>query len=227
MWYSLGIVRGREVFKLAILHPDSVTRANICEILSDRADSDLIVIWEGESYDWALSNMIRGVPDLIIIGFSEYDTELVLFLSTLSKQFPSTRILLVAAAPVSPNACYLLLMTGIDGCMLKDEIPGTLISRVLLLLSGLYSFSTFFMKDVVEASEALAPVARVKISDKLTDVEREVFRLMIKGRYNYEIAASLGMTEKVVRFHLRNVYRKLGVEGRGQALLKFYNAEIV
>ena len=223
----LNIVSANKTSKLAVVHPNSLTRANICEILSDRADSDLTVIWEGESYDWALSNMAQDVPDLLIVSFSEYEAGLVLFLSTLSKQFPATRVLLIAAAPVSPNACYLLLMTGIDGYMLKDEVPGTLINRVSALLQGFYSFSAFFMRDVAVALEAIAPVDRVQVSDKLSEAERDIFRLMVKGRSNTEIAAFLAITERAVRFHLRTIYRKLGVEGRGQALLKFYNAEIV
>ena len=224
----INAVAEKEVFKLAIVDRDPLSRAQACEIMtSDHIDQDLIIVWKTESYDRAILKFADTVPDLLILTFYEYNAELVLFLSALSKKFPTTRILLVSATFVSPNTCYLLLMTGIDGYMLKEKISESLLSVVSVLLKGTYCFSECFLRGLMEASEAMAPAERVRISDCLTDSERNVFRLMVKGLSNNQIAITLGLAERGVRFHLRNIYDKLGVEGRGQALLKFYNAEVV
>jgi DNA-binding NarL/FixJ family response regulator len=52
---------------------------------------------------------------------------------------------------------------------------------------------------------------------RLTSREQEVLTLVAEGRTNHEVAALLWVTEQTVKFHLANVYRKLGVANRTQA----------
>ena len=52
----------------------------------------------------------------------------------------------------------------------------------------------------------------------MTGAEREVLALLRGGASNAEISASRGVTSNTLRTQLRNMYRKLGVEGRTQAV---------
>ena len=54
-------------------------------------------------------------------------------------------------------------------------------------------------------------------SSLLTEREREVLRLAARGQSNADIAHALFVTEQTVKFHLSNVYRKLGVHNRTEA----------
>ncbi len=56
-----------------------------------------------------------------------------------------------------------------------------------------------------------------EIDSLLTKREREILRLVSEGRSNAEIARTLWVTEQTVKFHLSNIYRKLGVSNRTQA----------
>jgi DNA-binding CsgD family transcriptional regulator len=51
----------------------------------------------------------------------------------------------------------------------------------------------------------------------LTERELEILRLVASGSTNGDIARRLWVTEQTVKFHLRNIYRKLGVANRTQA----------
>lgn len=64
-------------------------------------------------------------------------------------------------------------------------------------------------------------------SSPLTPREREVLRLVAKGRSNHQIAQSLWVSQDTVRFHLRNAYRKLGVHNRRAAVAASALAEPV
>ena len=55
--------------------------------------------------------------------------------------------------------------------------------------------------------------------------EREVATLVIQGLRNLEIAARLGVGENAVKFHLRRIYRKAEVSGRGQLAARFLSEE--
>jgi two-component system, NarL family, nitrate/nitrite response regulator NarL len=53
--------------------------------------------------------------------------------------------------------------------------------------------------------------------DRLSLRERDVLALLIEGRLNKEMARDLGVSIRVVRFHLTNLYRKLGARNRPHA----------
>jgi DNA-binding NarL/FixJ family response regulator len=58
------------------------------------------------------------------------------------------------------------------------------------------------------------------LHESLTAREQEVLRLLARGLRNKEIAARLQVSERTVNFHLANIYQKLNVSGRTEALSK-------
>ena len=66
-------------------------------------------------------------------------------------------------------------------------------------------------------AEMLDGVAAESPFDELTPRELEVLKLIASGATNVEVAARLWVTRQTVKFHLRNVYRKLDVANRTQA----------
>jgi DNA-binding CsgD family transcriptional regulator len=64
-------------------------------------------------------------------------------------------------------------------------------------------------------------MARMKAQSKnLSKREKEVVELLLQGKSNKQIALALGITESTVEFHLKNVYSKLEVSSRAEAILK-------
>jgi DNA-binding NarL/FixJ family response regulator len=71
------------------------------------------------------------------------------------------------------------------------------------------------------------PRAKTKtLSTPLTDRELEILRLVAQGHTNARIARELWVTEKTVKFHLSNTYRKLGVANRTEASRYMYMNEL-
>ena len=62
---------------------------------------------------------------------------------------------------------------------------------------------------------------------RLTRREHEILSLVVEGRTNAEIAEVLWVTEQTVKFHLANIYRKLGVANRTQASYRAHGLGIV
>ncbi len=56
--------------------------------------------------------------------------------------------------------------------------------------------------------------------DLFSDRERDVVRLLLQGKSNKQIALALAISERTVEFHLKNIYAKLGVRSRTEAILK-------
>jgi DNA-binding NarL/FixJ family response regulator len=65
------------------------------------------------------------------------------------------------------------------------------------------------------------PTALPRAFPELSDRETELLALMAQGRSNQEIAAQLGLTLKTVRNHVSNIFSKLQVADRAQAVLRY------
>jgi len=70
---------------------------------------------------------------------------------------------------------------------------------------------------VVASNGASPPIAPSEIST-LTSRENEVLRELVRGARNSEIAATLGISERTVKSHLKSIFQKLGVESRSAAV---------
>jgi DNA-binding CsgD family transcriptional regulator len=76
----------------------------------------------------------------------------------------------------------------------------------------------------MEATAASAHAVEVAGRLQLTPREREVLELVAQGASNKRIAYELGMTRHTVKFHLRGIFRRLGVTNRTEAATRYLMA---
>jgi len=120
----------------------------------------------------------------------------------------------------APEAKVVLLASGLEPAAVEDALEAgahAVISRNLHAVT----LGTL-LREVVHGNVVHAPPARseppaLSIDHKLTARELEVLRLVCEGRTNGRVAADLSVSEQTVKFHLCNVYRKLGVGNRTEA----------
>jgi DNA-binding NarL/FixJ family response regulator len=103
------------------------------------------------------------------------------------------------------------LRAGADGFFHKQGDPRDLLLSALLVARGKSSFDW----RVLEAAAAPSPAARI---DQLTPRERDIFRLILRGRSNLDIAATLGLRPKSVSATRSVLMRKLGLRTLKEAL---------
>ncbi len=107
-----------------------------------------------------------------------------------------------------------MLEAGAVGYLLKDETPERIIEAVRAVADGNGWFS-----PAIVAELATWVRREQQESPKLTSRESAVLRLLAKGKPNDCIAEELSIAERTVRFHLRNIYDKIGVHSRTKAVI--------
>ncbi len=83
------------------------------------------------------------------------------------------------------------------------------------------------MAEPVFGRENGPPTAAGGQDQCFTPRERDVLRLLAKGWTNGQIEGELGVSTNTVRFHLKNIYSKLEVDGRGMAIIETLKLGIV
>lgn len=122
----------------------------------------------------------------------------------------------VLALSAYDNAAHVLGMmkAGAVGYLLKEEAPAAIVAAVRSAARGEGRFSASVASLLGQMAVAPLPA---ETQDDLTDRERAVLQLLPRGWDNQRIGEELQISERTVRFHLRNIYDKIGVQSRTEA----------
>lgn len=198
---------------LADDHP--VVREGIRSLL-ERA-SGIIVVGEASNGRVALRLAEKLVPDVLVLDMEMPEMTGVEVARRLRAAGSPVRVLALSAYD-DEQYVFGLLKAGAAGYLLKDEAREAIVAAVRRAAGGEEGFfSPRVAKKVVrravdeeKAKEEAAP---------LTKRETEVLRLVAKGWTNARIGEELAISERTARYHLRNLYDKIGVNRRAEAIV--------
>ena len=154
---------------------------------------------------------------LIDLGLPDRDGREVI--KWLAARYPLT-LAMVVTVFADEEHVLTSLEAGAVGYLLKDT-PGEEIARhIVELYEGGSPISPSVARSVIKRFISKKPDVVVKVDNPLSERELEVLRLIEKGMSYEEVSDILGITWHTVTAHLRNVYRKLQVNSKGQAVFE-------
>ena len=129
---------------------------------------------------------------------------------------PGTAVLLIA-----DDVELGLLPETITGLFSKDEPPAAMGIAIRQVARGEQYLSPSLAAAILEQRQAAAPLTESETStiETLTEREREILNLLAQGRSNKMIASQLYLSVRTVEGHLANIYSRLGVHSRTEAML--------
>ena len=167
----------------------------------------------------ALQGLREQPAQVVLLSACLPDMPGVDLIQQLKSQFPELLILVVADR-AEDTLIYEALRQGALGFLLRSAAPDQFVRAI----SEVYSGGVPLSKPVARRVAAYF-VAEPVPDEQLSDREQMVFRLLCAGKDYREIADALHVSPHTVRFHLKNIYRKLGVKSRHEAVSKAYRME--
>lgn len=142
--------------------------------------------------------------------------------------YPATEIMVVSALGDERNVLA-AVEAGAAGYILKDSASVDLVGAVLDLMAGRSPISTSIARTIIrrvqEAPGAASPSAPPP--PVLTERETDILWGIAKGFTYGEIAQRLGISRNTVMTHIKNIYRKLEVNSRGEAVFAAISQNII
>jgi DNA-binding NarL/FixJ family response regulator len=117
------------------------------------------------------------------------------------------------------DAIFQSLSAGASGYLLKQTPPAKLLEAIQDVYRGGSPMSGEIARKVVQSFQH--PVSAPGTAEVLTKREQEILSYLAKGYLYKEIAGLLFISTETVRTHIRNIYEKLQVRTRTEAILKY------
>ncbi len=197
------------VIRIVVVDDHPIVRQGLVAALEDEAD--FAVAGAAGSAEEALALVGHARPDVVLLDLELPGISGVAAIPRLLAACPTAGIL-VFTAYESEERVLSALRAGAKGYLLKGATTAEIARAVRAVAGGGSALAPRIAARLV--SEMSAPHA----SRRLTVREGEVLRLIAAGQSGKQIARSLGISERTVKFHTAALLRKLGADNRAQAV---------
>ena len=198
--------------KIMITDDHSMIREGLKNLLE--LDGDIKVICEAENGEDCLEKLKTVTPDVLLLDINMPKMNGLEVLKKLKDNKSKVKVLVLT---VHNETEYLMkaVEIGINGYVLKDSESAELKKAIFTVAEG----ESYIQPSLIPALNAKM-IETNKDAEKiksLTKRELDVLKLLAVGMYNKEVGKRLEISERTVKNHVSNIFKKLGVTDRTQA----------
>lgn len=194
------------------------------------AEDDLEVVGEARNGEEAVARARRLRPDVVLMDVRMPILDGVAATRAISALDPPlpTRVLVLTTYDLDEYV-FEALRAGAGGFLLKHAPAESLVNAVRTVAAGEGMLTPQLTRRVIEAfaRQPHAPTRSTEELDRLTEREREVFDLVIRGLSNAAIADRLHVEASTVKTHVAHALDKLGLTDRVAAVIYAYEHGVV
>lgn len=196
--------------RVMIVDDHAVVRSGLSAFLM--VYPDLEMVGEAESGEEAVARTGLLQPDVILMDLVMPGMDGVATTRAIKQKYPAIQVVALTSFK-EENMVQGALQAGAMGYLLKNVSATELSSAIRSAYARRMTLSSEAAQVLVQATTQTVPA-----SDDLTEREREVLALMADGLNNGEIAEKLVVSPSTVKFHIANIFNKLGVDNRVAAV---------
>jgi DNA-binding NarL/FixJ family response regulator len=204
------------VTKVMIVEDDPAFLSRFCRIVTSEPEFELFAaVRDGAA---ARESLEQGAPDILLVDLGLPDVSGIEIIRETSRRYPQTDIMVVT---MFADEAHVLesIEAGATGYLLKDSLPDEFIQLIKQLRAGGSPISPVIARLLLkQLRPAAVGTATEAPSAALSGRESEILALIAKGFSFAEIGKLLSVSTHTVTTHVKNIYKKLAVHSRGEAV---------
>jgi DNA-binding NarL/FixJ family response regulator len=219
---ALDLSHNIPLLRVAVIEDDAIMLRFLSKLISKQAELELCGAWE--SGEAALSEMYAVKPDVVLVdlelpGISGEDCIRALSAILIETAF------VVLTVHEDGERVFGALKAGANGYLLKGSSGATIVNGVLAAHRGGAPLSPEIAGMVIRSFQNQATKKKAIPLPSLSPRERQILELLATGIVPKEVAAKLSISYETVRDYLKQIYQKLHVRSRTEAVLRFLEAD--
>lgn len=195
-------------------HP--VFRSGLCALLA--TDPAVTVVGEAATGTEAVAATTREQPDVVLMDLNMPELDGVAATARILQADPRVAVLVLTMFD-DDDSVFAAMRAGARGYLLKGTNQADILHAVHAVAAGGAVFGPAVAQRVLDFF-AHGAAHSAATFPQLSDREREVLDLLAQGDSNNRIAVRLTISEKTVRNHVSNIFAKLAVADRAQAIVR-------
>lgn len=199
--------------QLLLVDDHSIVRQGLKQLLE--LDGSLKVIGEAENGEEAIAKAFALKPDIILLDVNLPKINGYEAAKAILTAWGDAKIIILTNQD-DTDVIKKFLDLAIKGFLLKDVELDKLIAAITTVYHG---GKVALTADLEERVQRAKSVQKHHTPDSLTEREEEVLKALSKGYSNQQLAELLCVSPKTVHNHLYNIYSKIGVSSRAEAIV--------
>lgn len=201
---------------VAIVEDDAGIRDNLVALLNGSPGYRCVAACV--SAEVALAEIPHWKPDVVLMDINLPRMSGIECVARLKARMPELLVLMLTVYE-DGDSIFRALKAGASGYLIKRVATDKLLEAIADVCTGGSPMSCQIARKVVQFFHQAGP--SVEASENLSPRETEILELLVAGCFFKEIADRLGISGETVRTHVNNIYRKLHVRSRTEAVVKY------
>lgn len=212
----------RSPIKVAIIEDDRLIREGLTTLIDGSEGYRCIGAFR--SMEEALARPWSEVPVVALVDIGLPGMSGIEGLSLLRAKYPGMALLMLTVYE-DDERIFQALCAGADGYLLKKTPPPKLLESIGEMMGGGAPMSPEIAHRVLRLFREVRPAERV--AHDLTPHELRLLKLLVEGHNYQSAAAELGVSFSTINFHMQNIYGKLHVHSKSEAVAKALRQRLV
>lgn len=210
------------MIKVCIFEDNKALRESMSVLIESRAGYQLVGAWPDASK--VLQFIRECEPDVVLMDIHMPGINGIEAVVIIKKRFPAIQILMQTVFE-EDDKVFASICAGASGYVLKNTAPVRLLEAIQEVYDGGAAFTPSIARKVLKmaATQNANPAEYINLSDR----EKEVLQKLVDGMSYKMVAASLGISFDTVHSHIANIYSKLHVNSKSEAVAKAIKQKLV
>jgi DNA-binding NarL/FixJ family response regulator len=207
---------GEDIIRVAVVDDQRLFTKGLSGLVDMLSGVEVVgVAYNGEE---AITLCRKEEPDVVLMDISMPKMDGISATREIKDLLPQTAVVILTGHEEDEHV-FEGIKAGAQGYLLKDSEPEDLSRAIHTVYAGDTIVAPDLAQKMLNTFEGGTPAGGTHLAPPLTERELEVIKALAHGMSDKQIAKSLGISEKTVRNHTSNIYRKLHIFDRTQAVI--------